>query len=145
LVCFYEIKVGCHNDDDYHVDRVRLRLWTVVTSRPLVHALGDIWAWRTIVDWNRQRKVPDSSIRALWQSYRQGRLVARDEGNDEFGHAKYFCSNLWFLHAVKPYDMGPPTLIPLRRKGSWAFLSPLKIHRLGWVWNSEPWVQWQAR
>jgi len=50
----------------------------------------------------------------------------------------------YFLHAVKSYDMGPTALLPLRRKVCCGFLSPLKIHRLGWVWTREPWVQWQA-
>jgi hypothetical protein len=44
-------------------------------------------------------------------------------------------------HAVKSYDMGPPALLPVRRKVCCGCLSPLKIHRLGRVWTREPWVQ----
>jgi hypothetical protein len=40
-------------------------------------------------------KTPDSSARALWQSYQKSRLVAKqkklDEGNGEFGLTKYLC------------------------------------------------------
>jgi hypothetical protein len=49
-----------------------------------------------------------------------------------------------FLHAVKSYDMGTTALLPLQRKVSCGFLSPLKIHRLSRVLTQEPWVQWQA-
>jgi len=65
------------DDDDEHVDGVRLCLWTAATNGPTVHYPGDIWAWRTMVEWwCRQRKTPDSSTRALWQSYQQRHLVA---------------------------------------------------------------------
>jgi hypothetical protein len=37
------------------------------------------------------------------------------------------------LHATKSSDMGPPPLLPTRRKVSCGFLSPLKIHQLGRV------------
>jgi hypothetical protein len=37
------------------------------------------------------------------------------------------------LHAVKFYDVGPPALLSIRRKLSCGFLSPLKVHRLGWA------------
>jgi hypothetical protein len=56
--------------------RVRLHLWTAATSRPLVYLPGDIWAWRTMVEWCWQKKTPDSSTRALWQSYQDSCLVA---------------------------------------------------------------------
>jgi hypothetical protein len=49
------------------------------------------------------------------------------EGNDEFGLVKYFvhtCSD--FLHAIKSYNMGSPTLLPLQRKMCCGFLSPLE-------------------
>jgi hypothetical protein len=40
-------------------------------------------------------KTPDSSTRALWQSYQQSQLVSKqeelDERNDEFGLTKYVC------------------------------------------------------
>jgi hypothetical protein len=36
------------------------------------------------------------------------------------------------LHAVKSYDIGRPALLPIRRVCC-GFLSPLQIHRLGWV------------
>jgi hypothetical protein len=77
-------------DNDDHV-AVRIRLWTAPTSGPIVHPAGV--TWRSMVDWYRQGKPPDSSPRALWQSYQQSCLVAsmRDGWREwEFWLAKYF-------------------------------------------------------
>jgi hypothetical protein len=38
------------------------------------------------------------------------------------------------------YDMGPPALLPLRRKGCWGFFSPWKIRRLRPGFNPQTWV-----
>jgi hypothetical protein len=38
-----------------------------------------------------------------------------------------------FLHAIKSYNMGPPALLTPIRKACCGFLSPLKIHCLGWL------------
>jgi hypothetical protein len=47
--------------------------------------------------------------------------------NGEFGLAQYFSS--YFpsdvIHAIKSYDVGPPVLLPLRRKWYCRFLSLL--------------------
>jgi hypothetical protein len=51
----------------------------------------------------------------------------------------------WFLHAEKPYDLGPPSLRPIQRKACCGFLSPLNIQRLSRVWTREPWVYLQER
>jgi hypothetical protein len=40
-------------------------------------------------------------------------------------------------HAVKSYDVGPPALLPIRRKLCCGILSS-KIHRLGRVWTRDP-------
>jgi hypothetical protein len=48
------------------------------------------------------------------------------------------------LHVVKPYVMGPPALLPIRRKVCCGFLSPLEIHRIGRARTRNLWVQWQA-
>jgi hypothetical protein len=48
-------------------------------------------------------------------------------------YAVIFDMSTDLLNAVKSYDMGPPALLPIRRKVSCGFLSPLKIHRLGRV------------
>jgi hypothetical protein len=40
--------------------------------------------------------------------------------------------------------MGLTDLLPLRRKGYCRFLSPLKVHSLGRILKSEPWIQCQA-
>jgi hypothetical protein len=59
-----------------------------------------------------------------------------------FKHFVHTCA--WFLYASKSYDMGPPALIPIRRKVCCGLLSPLEIHRLGRDWTRDPLVQWQA-
>jgi hypothetical protein len=37
------------------------------------------------------------------------------------------------FYAIKSYNMGPPALLPIRRKVCYGHLSLLKIHRLGQV------------
>jgi hypothetical protein len=64
---------------DDHVDRARLYLWTAATNGPIVHPPGDIWVWKTVVEWYQQRKAPDSSTRALWQSYQQSSITKQKE------------------------------------------------------------------
>jgi hypothetical protein len=49
------------------VNGVRLRLWIVVTKRPIVHLPGDMSAWITMVEWYQPKKTPDSSTTALWK------------------------------------------------------------------------------
>jgi hypothetical protein len=102
---------------------------------------GEPWWW-----WCRLGITPDSSTRALWQSYQQRHL--RQVGGMDEG-VRILPISIWntsrdLEHAVKSYDMGPPGLVPVRRKMCCGFLSPLKIHRLGRVWTRNPWVQWQA-
>jgi hypothetical protein len=53
-----------------HDDGVRLHLWTA-TTEPIVHPPGDIWAWRTMVEWHWKGKTPDSSTRDFQQTYQQ--------------------------------------------------------------------------
>jgi hypothetical protein len=35
----------------YHVDGLRLCLWTVTTSGPIIRYQDDIWVWRATVEW----------------------------------------------------------------------------------------------
>jgi hypothetical protein len=67
------------DDDNARVDGVRLRLWTAATSWPIAHPPGDIWAWRTMVEWYRQRKPSDSFTRTLCQSQQQSYVVAKQQ------------------------------------------------------------------
>jgi hypothetical protein len=109
---------------------------------------GGLWWW-----WCRVGITPYSSSRSLCQSYQQ-RHVGQVGGMDEVVRILPIC--IWntsrdLLHAVKSYDMGSPSLLPLRRKVCCSlrrkvccgFLSPLKIHRLCRVWTRDPWIQWQ--
>jgi hypothetical protein len=43
-----------------------------------------------------------------------------------------------------PYYYGASGFTSHPKKGTLQILSPLKIHRLGWVWTREPRVQCQA-
>jgi hypothetical protein len=62
---FVLTKINKHETDDDHVDGVRLRLSTAGTNGPIVHPPDDTWAWRTMVEWYRQVKTPDTSTRGL--------------------------------------------------------------------------------
>jgi hypothetical protein len=64
-------------------DGVRLCLRTAATNGPIFHLPGDMWARRAMWQWwCRLGITPDSSTRALWQSYQQRHLgqVGLDEG-----------------------------------------------------------------
>jgi hypothetical protein len=60
-------------------DGMRLCLRTAATSGPIVHPQGDMWTWRAMVMWCRLEITPDSSTRALWQSYLE-QVGGMDEG-----------------------------------------------------------------
>jgi hypothetical protein len=124
-------------DDDHHhhVNWVRLCLWTAATNGPIVHPPGDIWAWRTMVEWHWQRKTPDLSTRVLRQFYQLRHLVvSKRNGRKEWEFSLevfVFMLASDLLHAVKSYDMGPPALLPLQRKACCGFSVTLK--------NPSPW------
>jgi hypothetical protein len=65
--------------DDDHVEGVRRCLSTAATIGPIVQPQGDIWAWRTMVEYYRQGESPDSSTRALWKSYEQNHIAENQE------------------------------------------------------------------
>jgi hypothetical protein len=100
---------------------------------------GEPWWW-----WRRLEITPDSSNRAVWQSYHLrhlGKIGGMDEG------VRILRTSIWntsrdLLHAVKSYDMGPAALLRMPRNVCCGFLSPLKFHRLGRIWTRDPWVQW---
>jgi hypothetical protein len=124
------------DDDDhnhYHVDGVRLLLWTAATNRLTDHLPGDIWVQRAMVEWYRQMKTPDSSTRSLWQSYLQIHLVSKQEDlAKEMNFVVRIISFIlrrFFLTWRKINDVGPTALLPLRWKACYGFISHLKIHR----------------
>jgi hypothetical protein len=105
--------------------------------RRMICEHGELWWWRCRLD---------SSTRELWQSYYQ-RHLGEEEGMDE--GVRILPISIWntsrdLQYAVKSYDLGPPSLLPIQRNVCCGFLSPLKIHRFGRVWTREPWVQWQV-
>jgi hypothetical protein len=55
-------------------DGARLCLRTVATNGPIVHAPDGMWVWRAMVIMMPAGDNPDSSTRALWQSYQQRHL-----------------------------------------------------------------------
>jgi hypothetical protein len=91
----------------------------LATNGPIVHApgdklytLGDPW-WNDI----DRGKASDSSTTAIWQSYQQSHLVAKQEDlakeimnltlRSTFVHISKVYS-----HTVKSYWMGPTALLP---------------------------------
>jgi hypothetical protein len=79
-----------------HVDGLMLRLWIAATNRPIVHLPGDIWAWRTTMEWYWHGKT-DLSTRAVWQSYQQSsssKTWGTGKGNYEFCLMKYLFRTL---------------------------------------------------
>jgi hypothetical protein len=95
--------------------------------------------------WCRLGITPDSSSRALWQSNQRRHLGQVGEMNEG---ARILPISIWntskdLEHDVKSYGMGPPTLLPIRRKvRCWSpspRISPLKIHRFRRVWTRDPW------
>jgi hypothetical protein len=103
------------------------RLRTAATNGPLVHPPDDIWAWRTTVELCRQR-TSDSSTRTLWKSYQQIHLIAsRRNGRRE-----------WWIWPCEVFLFTFASGLPsFRRKVCCIFLSPLRIHRLGWFWTRD--------
>jgi hypothetical protein len=77
-----------HKHSDRHVRAQLPPRWGETTSnnRPVAYPPRDIWAWRNTEQGYRQGKTPDSSTRALWQSYQQDHLTG--EENDEFCRTK---------------------------------------------------------
>jgi hypothetical protein len=87
---------------------------------------------------------PDSSKRALWQFYQQFHLRqvgGIDEISENFVFQAFFFCTCDVLRAVKFYDMGPPALLPIRRKMCCGIVSPLTINRLCRVWTRDPRIQ----
>jgi hypothetical protein len=105
--CLFSFVFGHH---DERVDEMRLRLWAEAISRPVVHLPGDIWAWKTVVEWCRHRKTPYSSTRACCQFCQQIHLVARKRNIRRkliWPCEVFFHTRKWYLYDVKSYDLGP--------------------------------------
>jgi hypothetical protein len=117
--------------------RLRTVAITGLLFIPQVNVSGQPW-W-----WCRLGITPDLSTRARWQSYQQ-RRPKRVGGMDEGMRIQY----LWYVNGSftchKILWHGTSGFTSICRKVCCGLLSPLKIHRLGQVWTSDPWVQWQA-
>jgi hypothetical protein len=106
---------------------VILFLWTAATNGPVDYPSCDIWAWRSIVEWNRQGKLisPPELSGAATSTH----LVAsRKNGRRKLWI--WHCEILLFIHQVlffyMPYVVGTTALLPFRRKASCGFISHLK-------------------
>jgi hypothetical protein len=118
--CLYSLDV-------FHVDGVRLRLWTAATNGPIVHPPGDIWAgepWRNDVGRGELIHPPRLSCNAT-----SSNLVA----NQVYMAKKIInlALRVFFFHSCKcsfSYRKilrhGADGLLPLRRKACCGFLSP---------------------
>jgi hypothetical protein len=121
-------------------------LRSAATNKHIVHPPDETWAWRSLVEWYLQGKTPDSSTRALWQSYQQNHLVARqeilDERNAEFSRQIIFVHTCkWFFACRKILRHGADSFNSPLKEVVRGFLTPLKVHRLDRVWSRDPWVQ----
>ena len=78
---------------------------------------------------------------------------ARDPSSERWKYGWEFCLHGVSNHAIRDllhalgifympqiYDMGPTALLPLRRKASWGFFSPLNTWRLRPGLNPRTWV-----
>jgi hypothetical protein len=147
---FYKIKVLLRPQTygmsywltDY--DGVRLCLRTAATNRPIVHPLGDMWAWRAMVmmmlagdkSWVIHHsslavlpaETPAASSRNGWRSE-----------NFAYQYLKYLkgscCKILWH---------GNSGFISHLKKDVLQIFIAIKIHRFSHVLTCDPWVQWQA-
>jgi hypothetical protein len=89
----------------------------LATNGPIVHASGDKLYKHGDPWWNDRGKASDSSTTAIWQSYQQSHLVAKQEDlakeimnlaiQSTFVHVSKVNS-----HTVKSYWMGPTALLP---------------------------------
>jgi hypothetical protein len=74
-------------------------------------------------------KTPDSSTRAIWQSYQQSSGSTQEELVKEMMNLilrnVFVYTRKSLLRAAKSYDMGPLVLLVLRRKACCGFLLPL--------------------
>jgi hypothetical protein len=85
---------------------------------------GDIWAWRTMVEWYRQGRT-DSSTIDLWQAYQQlssSKAGGTGEGNYEF------CLTKYLLHI----SMGSLTCLTILRHRADGFTSSPKDFYRPW-------------
>jgi hypothetical protein len=119
-----------------HVHEVRLHLWTPATNEPVVHSPGDVWAWRTMMEWYRQGKL---QIRPpqLSGNPNSSHLAANQrelgEGNYEFSIEVTFSCHKILQHGADGFTCPP-------KEGVQRIFSPLKIHRFGRISTREPWV-----
>jgi hypothetical protein len=84
----------------------------------VIYEHGEPW-------WNDIERKTNFSTRDICQSYQQSHLVP-SRRNTQIWLCKVLLCTLAsdFLHAAKSYDMGPPALLPVRRKVCSDFYSP---------------------
>jgi hypothetical protein len=110
-----------------------LRLRTVAINDPIFHPPGDSHgdddaSWEKLLA--RPPELSDNPTSTDIWKHVGGRR--KDEGV-RISRISIFDTSTDILHAVKSYDMGFSALVPIRRTMRCGFLSPLKIHRFGWV------------
>jgi hypothetical protein len=125
---------------DYDYDSIRLCLRTAATSRPVVHPLGDRWAWRAMVMMilavDNSLLVHQSSLAVLpAETSGASRRNRRRSDNFACHYLKYLKGSLT-CHKILWH--GTSSFISIWRKLCCGFLSPLKIHRLVQVWTHDP-------
>jgi hypothetical protein len=103
----------------------KLRHRTAATNGPIVHPPGEnIWAWRTMVEWYRQRKSLFVQQSHLAENQEE---LAREIMNLVLQSIFTHTSN-GSLICCKILGHGSTALLLLRRAVSCRFILPLKIH-----------------
>jgi hypothetical protein len=133
------VVVDDHYHRHHHVDWVRLRLWTATINGQVI----GMWVYRTVVEWYRQGKTPDSSTRALWQSYRQS-SNSKAGGTDKIIYE--LCLTKYLFHVSersltcrKILRHGADCFTYLLMEGVLRlFISLNKFFVLGRIWTREP-------
>jgi hypothetical protein len=94
--------------------------------------------------WDWLRLTPNLSTRALWP-VPETTLGVSCRGRRKWEFSLFIPVGLKeFLTHCRILQHGFRLYFPFERKVCCGFVSPLKIHRLGWVQTHDLWVQWQA-
>jgi hypothetical protein len=138
----YESEHDDGNDDDVD-DGVRLRFWAAARKWSTVHPRGDIWAWRTMVEWCRDYLLirPPGFSDNPTSSHLLANQEELGEINDESGLLNIFVHiSKWLFICLKILRLGTYGFTSPEKEGVLRTFIALKIYLLGRIWIREPWI-----